>query len=508
MERNLTDLFVDQKKQKLIFYLFLIFNLALAFILMVSPVTSIKGAEPNVIYTIQMTMLNNSWMYQDPETIPFSATQYTPLYYMLCSSLGNLLSLTPGDEVVAIYKISRMISVVAAMLSGYFIFLLLSRVHGINFRWSCWIALSGILCTIPWYYAARPDSVMALFFFASLYYFSYYQKDSKQPFKYLLLSGALTAFSFFTKQNGLILSLAIGSYLLLIFRIKDLGIFIAGVAAGTLLFFLIFWPFYSEFFFQHLRQGLNNGIDVKSAIDIVYYTFASRFGTLFILTILIISIVIYQLSYRAINHELRFLIYLLIILLPFSIITALKVGSDINYFHEVIIISLITLAKGGSIIMNVFAEGDNKWVEIFVFCLVFGFALSLSLSGFFGFGIRNIKRMNEKDDVYKKELLSFIKNVQKKNDSEFYILSENEIVLNSFPLQTVLPHHDIASLWYSRKVYDFAKLKKAVTEGTILLYVGNGDKLSPYNINLDGNFVHIETIDGNKIYRNKNVTSR
>jgi len=268
---------------------------------------------------------------------------------------------------------------------------------------------------------------------------------------------------------------------------------------------LIFWPFYSEYLFQHLSQGLNNGINVKSAIDIVYYTFLARFGTLVILTILIIAILLYQLSYKTLNHEFRFLIYLLIILFPFSIITALKVGSDINYFHEVIIISLIIISKGGLIVKKVFAELDNKLVEILVFCLIFGFALSLSLSGLFGFGMRNIKRMKEKDDVYKKELLSFIKNEKKTNNRQFYILSENEIVLNSFPLQTVLPHHDIASLWYSRKVYDFAKLKKAVTEGTILLYVGNGDKLSPYNISLGDNFVHIETIDGNKIYRNRNA---
>ncbi len=71
MKKNLADLLADPRKQVLLVSFTLFFNLLIAFVLVISPVTSIKGAEPNVIYTIQMTMLNKQWMYQDPESIPF-----------------------------------------------------------------------------------------------------------------------------------------------------------------------------------------------------------------------------------------------------------------------------------------------------------------------------------------------------------------------------------------------------------------------------------------------------
>jgi hypothetical protein len=225
------------------------------------------------------------------------------------------------------------------------------------------------------------------------------------------------------------------------------------------------------------------------------------------LTVLLIFILHGKISFRPFPEEFKFLVYLFIVTLPFSIVTALKIGSDINYFNEVLCVSLMILCIGGSRLKNIYKELDNRLVRLSVFCLVFGFALSLSASSFLAFGIRNIKRISERDDVYKRELLDFIKREGQKGISNFYIVSEEAFVSNSFPLQTILPHHDIASLWYARNIYDFDELKKAVSLGTILLYVGNGDKLNPYDINLEDNFTLIKIIQGYKIYRNKNATS-
>jgi hypothetical protein len=452
-----------------------------------------------------MTMLQGTWMYSNPESIPFSATQYTPLYYIISSSVCNLFSLNPGDDVIAIYRISRLISFLASILSGYLIFIILNKVGKISTHWSYWTALLCLLCTIPWYYTVRPDSLMAFFFFASIYCFGMNQIKGRYSSSYLIACGAFACLSFFSKQNGLILSVAIGSYLLFNGRIKDLGLFISGFLVGIVIFAIVFQSYYSEFFFDHLLQGLNNGIDIQTAIVSVYYSFMSRFGTLFILAGLLIFILHAKISCKTFPEEFRFLIYLLMVTFLFSMGTALKVGADINYFNEVICISLMILTVGGSLIKNVYKELDYRMAKLSVFCLIFAFALSLSTSNFLAFGIRNIKRMSERDDVYKKELLDFIREEGRKDIRNFYIVSEEAFVNNAFPLQIVLPHHDIASLWYARNVYDFDKLKKAVSQGKILLYIGNGDKLSSYDINLEDNFTLIQVIEGYKIYRNKNA---
>ncbi len=505
MKKNLIDLLEDPAKQVLLFTLILFSNIVIAFALVMSPVTSIRGAEPNVIYTIQMTMLDKHWMYQDPESIPFSATQYMPLYYMICSSVASILSLMPGDEVVSIYQVSRGLSFLAAVLAGYFIYLTLYKVFDVNARWSYFTGFICILSTVPWYYAVRPDSLMALFFFSSLYCFVRYLKVDRSHFRYLVMSGALAACSFFSKQNGLIISAVVITYLMFHARIQDLGLFVFGFLLGALVLALVFLPFYTEFFFQHITQGLNNGIDVKTTIVAVYHNFVSRFGTLTMVTLLLTFIIISKISYQKISDQFKFLIYLFMISLPFSVATALKVGSDINYFHEVIATSFIILCTGSIMIGDIYRQLDRRLANLFVFCLSFSLAVSLTLSSFFAVGIRNIKRIASSDDVYKKDLLAFISEEATKYPGNFHLLSEEPFINNAFPAYTVLPHHDIASLWYTRKIYDFANLKKAVSQGLITLYIGNGDKLEPYEIDLQENFLLIKTIQGFKVYKNRKV---
>ena len=233
----------------------------------------------------------------------------------------------------------------------------------------------------------RPDSLMSIFLFSSIFCFGGYQRNWKNPYRYLLLAGTFAALSFFSKQNGLIISLVVGSYLLFTARLKDLGIFSTGFATGFILFCLVFYPFYTKFFFQHLLQGLNNGINIQDAINIAYYGFISRFGIIFLLTFLLIFILHSQVSYKNLGDEIKFMIYLLVITFLFAIGTALKIGSDINYFHEVIAISLVLFCKGCWIIKDRNKELDNRWVKLFAFCLTFAFALNISMSGFLMVGI-------------------------------------------------------------------------------------------------------------------------
>jgi hypothetical protein len=503
MKKNLADLLEDSKAQVFLFHAILIANLVIALPLVLSPVTSIKGAEPNVIYTIQMTMLNNHWMYQDPESLPFSATQYAPLYYVVCSTVAKIFLLTPGDDVVGIYRISRSVSFLSSLVCAYFIFLILHRVYNTSKRWSYFMAITSILATVPWYYAARPDGLMAALLFASLYFFNRYQKEDIRPFRYLLLSGALATLSFFTKQNGLIICAAIGSYLLFSMRLKELGIFIGGILLGALFCFIVFQPYYSEFVLQHFVQGVNNGIDIQTTIVSVYYSFVTKFGLLIFIVLLLLFVIVFKVGFINIKDEFKFLIYFFGISLLFSTVIALKVGSDTNYFHEVIATALIIMCAGSTILKSIYNEINTRFNRIFVFSLAIALAVTFSLGSILAVGIRNMKRLTERDDVYKKEVLDFVRKEIAKSDTNCYIISEEAFINNAFPLQAVLPHHDIASLWYSRHVYDYHKLREAVSQGKILLCIGNGDKLKTFDIDLERNFNFITNIQGVDIYRTK-----
>ena len=115
--------------------------------------------------------------------------------------------------------------------------------------------------------------------------------------------------------------------------------------------------------------------------------------------------------------------------------------------------------------------------------------------------------MNERSDVYNNAVISFVKEAQKKTDKEFYMIADDAFIINSFPFENILPHSDIASLWYTRNIYDYSRLKTAIAEGGILLYIGDGYKLATFNIDLENNFSLIKTIQGYKIYQNNNVTT-
>jgi hypothetical protein len=500
-----TEMLGEPQMQRRLFSIVILFNIIFAAILISSPVTSIKGSEANVIYTIQATMLNKNAMYSDPETFPFCATQYNPLYYIVTSTAASLLYFTPGDDVVAIYRVSRFISFLASIAVTYFIFLILTNVFRLKRDWSLWLAVTSVICTIPWYYALRPDSLMALFFFGSLYYFLMSITQPEKATRFLLLSGFLAAISFFSKQNGLIIALTIGSYLVFTLRLKNILLFSFGFLLGGGFMAMLFTPYYSAFFFKNIFQGLNNGIDLQQAITVSYFGFASRFGFLAVLALISILMIYSKRSWRFIPSQYNFLIFMLFVLLPFSALTALKIGSDINYFNEVICVLFLVLGASASLVKNVYDNQHNQWLNASLFILVFAVAVSVSIAAFLEVGLRNIKRMSEKDDVYNAEMISFLREEAKQNKIPLMILSDYPFVNNALPKNCLVPQPDISLLWYYRNVYDFAELKKSIEDGRIQYYAGNGFLLKCFSIDTDRDFKLMRRFDKYDLYVNKHI---
>ena len=498
-----SKIFSDPKYQRSLFFIVVVFNLLLAGVLIWSPVTSIKGGEASVMYTVQATMLNKASMYTDPEVIPFSATQYNPFYYIIVSSVANFLSLTPGTDVVSIYRVGRFISFVSALGIAGFLFMTLANVFCLPRQWSFWLAVTSILCAVPWFYALRPDSLMVFFLFGSLYFFLKSFAPSHKPFRYLLAAGMLAALSFFSKQNGLLIALIIGSYLVFNFKIKNLLWFVCGFALGGAISVLIFVPFYSPFFVKSIVQGINNGIDVKQAINEPYFIFASRFGWLAIITLVLLFIVYTRYSLQSITKPFHFLAYTLLILFPFSILTALKIGSDINYFHEVICVMLLLIGTSIAFIINDLDIQLYARLGALPFLLVFALAGSLSMSSFLQYGLRSIKRMNEQKLVYHEEMLSYLKSELLKSKAPVFVMSDYTFVNNALPQSCVVPQPDISLLWYGHNVFEFSELKKAIASGRIQFYAGDGFLLTCFNMDLAKDFKLVRRFDEYDLYVNK-----
>ena len=94
---------------KRLFYI-VFFGLLLLMTLSIFSNSDIRGVESNVIYTLQQILVDNSLLYQDPNNLPFSITQYSPLYYLICDGALSILGIN-STNFLTIRIISRCISV-------------------------------------------------------------------------------------------------------------------------------------------------------------------------------------------------------------------------------------------------------------------------------------------------------------------------------------------------------------------------------------------------------------
>lgn len=466
--------------------------------------TDIAGIEQNVIYSVQVLM-DSGKLYFFPSDLPFSITQYTPLYYYLCSFTAYLTGFDPTD-IPSLYVIGRIWSLLFNFITAIFIFKIGNNLLKLHKNTSYLLFLMSFVYAFAHNFAVRPDSLQDMLGIASLYFFmKYYHKlDSGNHNTGLLaLVTLLTALSFFAKQSGLQFIIIFLGFSILN---KDWRTFIklsllSLVIYGTLmLFFRIMYPS----FLHNIFGGVANGINIDNYIKFILTK------NLFILTVwpLIILTLFIFIKNNTIfkgNTTERLLSLAALGSLIFAAVTALKMGSTVQYFIIFINLSLLIIAK------NFEEQKFNTLFQLYLIVVVFAYA---------GQNIKIIRNFDhnpylEKQRSAARKVVDYIRKNRIEhsgrrlfaNLSTDSTLPSRQQINNEFYDICILPQMDI--LEYSTgpmKVMNYKSIADMMQSGEIEYLIESVPK-SKFSIisNLDKikneNFKPLKEIDGYMIYQ-------
>jgi hypothetical protein len=306
--------------------------------------TDLAGIEQNVIYSIQ-TFLHSGQLYFLPSEAPFSITQYSPIYYYLCSFTAKLTG-TEADKIHTLYIIGRSWNLFFNIVTAFFVFAYARSLLSLSKNISYFLFLLSFTILVSHNFAARPDSLHDMLGIASIFFFSKYtvtHSQQKQRIILLLVSIILTALAVFSKQSGIQFIIIFGGFALMKGDWKTLGkiiLFSAVVYLGLIGIFRYINPA----FFQNIIGGVINGIDVKNFISYII------FNKIFIISVwpLILASIFFLVRYNSIfkgsEHE-RVLSICVLGTLVFATGTALKMGSTVQYYTVFVNLALLYLIK-------------------------------------------------------------------------------------------------------------------------------------------------------------------
>jgi hypothetical protein len=345
------------KQEKIVFHLviaLIIFSLLINVGLATTNVIDIRGVEPGVVYTIQEVMVGDP-LYPDPQSPPFSINQYTPFYYLLIAGIANLLRIVPGQNFLDVYLVGRVFSFAATIGIGLSVFFI-SRKFGANFLVSCIGVAAVLILPIPWFTLVRPDALMVFLGVLSIVLFIRYliEKEQEKRFFLLILVGSVGFLSLLTKQNGTFFLMAIALFALLQKQFQELGYIIFGIIITLVISSLLFQNYYSlipgesNYIYEHIVKGLNNGINFVGAYDQLYSIYLSWYFPLLALPvggILIILRCIKKSGIQKADDISLLLAVAFIVLTTGNLVAGLKDGSAINYILDSAIIGVLLLIR-------------------------------------------------------------------------------------------------------------------------------------------------------------------
>lgn len=354
----LKNLLLDQKTSVgiliLIAMVFLVI-FALRVKLIFVPIADLGGVEQNVIYSTQQA-IDGDGLYTDPEVVPFNITQYTPIYYQVLKWTAKVMGIG-GDEVRALYILNRSFSLLFNLLTLVPVYFLCSC-FGLTRKWFASISLL-VFAYMETQIFGRPDSLYCLLFVTTILGVLRLVKSDR--ISELYFWGLIVNLCFFTKQTALIL-FVLFAILAIFRRDKWLHRFLSLILPGILIFL---WSGYSDhqIFLKNVVGGLNNGMDVRYFIQ----TFYHYFQDIGIWIMLSCFASIWMITRESSQQKLMGIV--LMTLLLYAVVTALKFGSQKNYFTEYLMLSFVSIAV-------MFREGQPhllKYSSIFFMCLALYF---------------------------------------------------------------------------------------------------------------------------------------
>ncbi|WP_367388126.1 glycosyltransferase family 39 protein [Lewinella sp. LCG006] len=436
--------------------------------------SDLRGVESNVIYSIQLALENNGSLYNSPEKPPFNITQYAPLYYILNDGLISLLSIET-DNFFLIRGITRIVSVLLMLLSLFILIDTLQNVIGINRNSSLIISMTYSILSFPWFNISRPDVLILFFFILSIRSILLFQKSKKSNTAFLL--GVFMALGVLSKQTmgGYIISFGLYMIIAKQWRLACFSA-ISFVSTLVLMCGLIHILGYDlTYLYQNIVKGIDNGTSFFAAWK-AYKNYFAYFGLFSLVFVLLSIISLKNWKHVKTNHNLLFLITISYTVAVFSFFSALKVGSAINYFNELLLCLLIFM-------MSILESYNILKKKLFLIGFML-FGISIAINHTFHYAaplLLNLKSMNSnvKNESDIPEIITFLES----NLGDSYFYSDDRTIAQSFPQRCVLFPTDIHNITYNRKVFDYSFFEEWARENLIFIIVSR-DRKKLYDIDI------------------------
>lgn len=299
----------------------------------------ISGVEQSVVYSTQV-LLNNGKLYLSPGDVPFSATQYTPLYYYLCGLTAKITS-TNSDNIQALYTIGRSWNLIFNLLTAFFVYKIGFSLLSLSRNKSYLLFFLSFAFALSHNFAVRSDSLQDLFGVISIYVFLRYllkNDNTMQSNLLLILTVFVTALSVFSKQSGIQLIIMFTGFC---FLQKDWKSVLKLIVSTVIIYGAFLYLFNAIYpaFFENVVGGISNG----AAIDSLIYVFRKGLFVLIILPLIGITVYLalkFNSAFKGGLKE-RYMCVLTAGSLIFASATALKMGSTAQYYVLFINLSLL-----------------------------------------------------------------------------------------------------------------------------------------------------------------------
>jgi hypothetical protein len=465
-----------------------LFTLALGLWLVASDIPNVRGDEFHVVFSIQK-MLSGGSLYSDPSQPPFDITQYSPLYYVIAIGFAKAVGITAQDAAGVTFLCRGLsFAFAVALLALTYRFM---RRH-LHVGKMIAIAACGfaIAITSPWYFMARPDTLMALCLFGALYAaVNSWKSEGRQALGWIAAAALLSVLATCAKQNGIqafgILFLTLG----LTRSWGRLGVMtLTFTVFGALAIGLTYYGLGTALW-SNLVQGLDNGLSFYKALKNCYDPFFPIFA---LLTAFACVIVVSWFQPRQAPVE-TLMAVSLFCLLGFATATAIKVGSAVNYYNEFKLLAVCSTAAflthgrrihprdrmpAGPLVLV---------VSLYLVC----FLLPWSSSQFYRFFYLRrepgsfVSAKSLRYSAYE-PIVSWLRQ-EMAGTSGLYVLSYDMVLNTALPEYTVMPQRGLNQIAYERGVVNYQRLRDMLTDGRVRFLATRGERIpaSSFGATLD-----------------------
>lgn len=336
-------------KKDLLFYTLTLIILIYRLAICVSYKPELSVGETNNIWNA-LSVANGKSVYSNPAVKPFEIFQYTPISQIpviIASYVSDNESL---DYYYHVMVIGRLLSLLFNVLTFILVYKIMLEQLKIIKEFAKWAALFGFCILTHLSFSIRPDAMAIFLSVASIYLFG--KAYFNETYRSYILSGVFLSLSFYTKQDAPLIISALGLILLIQKKIKSLIVFSTAFCVSLLSISFINYLLFGEYFFNSILGGIDNGMSISRAQE-VFERYTHFYGALFFVAVFSIFYIIKSKMLRTIKI---YLVTINILSLLIAFFSSSKMGSWINYFTLVNIVSIVTIFY----CINYLTKEENK----------------------------------------------------------------------------------------------------------------------------------------------------